>query len=675
MDVVDRLLGWKRGEEAGPVKLHLVLTERCNLRCLSCFMGQIPQSASEFEVADERLASIAREAIDLGVREFYLVGGEVFIRKNLTLELMELIKDAGLFGDLTTNGTLLSERTVERIVAMGWDRLQVSIDGPDAETNDELRPPAGTFDRIVTGLGRLRDAKARHGVEIPRVTITTVLSNRNALDLPRFVALAGELDAAEITFQSLKAMSDLVPDLELTDEDKQKLQPAVEEAQRLAGRLGLLNNVGDFRQVPVVEHLGALDQTMAEDIHDVQDPFFGAHCFTPWTQMVVHVNGRVSPCWEWDAPDLGNVADSTLAEIWRGPVFERWRKRFAAKDVPGFCSQCCLGFVDHTRFLRMKGLSIDGQYEEALTIADKILQHDPHHRDAVDTRARALYALGRFNEGAAMIAEVVDSAPEGSGLLPSYLLHLLVDTEQPQLALDAASQLIEGARDSSEALRIFAALVRGEEIDATPLREGTIKIGEQRGSVTALAKSYVSALYATGREDEARRVIRDVLDGVGGRDLAALSELLFEAHARKEWQWVVEVATLILLREPAQIYLRWIRGAAKVKLGALTAALADLNACLEAPGPSRSHFNDAVHDSLAEVHLLLGDLGECLRHAEEALTIDPSKLQCMEYKIQALFGLGREEEGEAWIRRCLDSAPSHHLLGQGYLLLRLSERG
>ncbi len=675
MEVVNRLLGWKRGERAGPIKLHLVMTERCNLRCLSCFMGQIPQSASKYEVSDDRLRSLAHEAMDMGVQEFYMVGGEVFIRKAVTLDLMELIKREGLFGDLTTNGTLLAERTVDRIVGMGWDRLQVSIDGPDAETNDALRPPAGTFDRIVKGLTRLRDAKVRLGVETPRLTITTVLSNRNALKLPQFVALAGELDAAEITFQSLKAMSDKVPDLELSEDDKLKLQPAVEEAQRLAGRLGLYNNVGDFRQAPVVEHLGALDQTMVEDIHDVQDPFFGAHCFTPWTQMVVHVNGRVSPCWEWDAPDLGNVSDMTLAEIWEGPVFERWREQFAARKVPGFCSQCCLGFVDYTRYLRMKGLSLNGQYDEALTIADKILVHDPHHRDAVDTRARALYALGRYEEGAAMIEQVVEDAPSGSGLLPSYLLHLLVDTERPDLALEAAGRLLDGAKNNSPALRIFASLTLGEEVDATPLREGEIKLGEQRPTATALAKAYVSALYDIGRPEDARRVIRGVIGGLAGRDLTALCELIFVAHMRKEWAFVIELATEVLRREPDQAYALWIRGAAKGKQGDLQGALADLDACVAAPGHLRSHFNDAVHDSLAEVHLATGNIEECLRHAEEALAMDPDKLQCLEFKVHALFELGRDDEAESWIRTILDTAPEHHLVGQGYLLLRLSERG
>ncbi|HEY6114380.1 MAG TPA: SPASM domain-containing protein, partial [Candidatus Dormibacteraeota bacterium] len=51
-------------------------------------------------------------------------------------------------------------------------------------------------------------------------------------------------------------------------------------------------------------------------------------CFFGWYSMVVTGNGDVRPCCyllQPDYPPLGNVAESSVAEVWNGPEFERLR--------------------------------------------------------------------------------------------------------------------------------------------------------------------------------------------------------------------------------------------------------------------------------------------------------------------------------------------------------------
>ncbi len=677
MDIVTRLLHWKRGESIGPMRLHLVMTERCNLRCLSCFMGQIKaKDAKKHEVPDQVMLELVRDAVRLGVEEVYLVGGEVFVRRQLALELMEIIKEAGLFGDLTTNGTRLDSKTVQRIVAMGWDRLQISLDGPNAEVNDTLRPPDGTFDKITAGLRRLRWHKKRLGTDKPRVSVSTVLSNRNWDHLTELVDVAADHGAAEITFQSLKDMSEVCDDLQLGDDERAELDRQVLSAQRRAGERGVLTNIGNFRQQSLVDNIGALDVVMQEDVQEVENRFLGSHCFVPWTQMVVHVNGQVSPCWEWNGKDLGNVKESSLEEIWLGEVFTRWRENFIERKVPGFCAQCCLGFVDHIRWVRMTALLAEGEDGEALRIAEAILADNPHHRDALDTKARALFALGRLDDGEAWLRLVIGE--DRSGLLSSFLLHLLTDVKRFDAALELADQMARRAAAEEEPSGgTVAALMRAALGEQSPVavRPGTPALPDElRDAVLPLLQARVRGLFGTGRVEDARGALTAVLATAHNSDLEPLIELLVEADLREEWPLVEELTTALLPRLSSPLRCRRLRGTARSQLGDVAGAIEDLHACLEGPDDDE-HRRDRVHGALAELHFLHGDAEQAAHHAELSLAIQPGANHVLEIQCRALFALGRVEEVERSVRACVETASPLWFLEQAYLLNLLCDTG
>jgi radical SAM protein with 4Fe4S-binding SPASM domain len=436
---IERLLAWRRGEKPGPLRLHLPVTERCNLGCLSCYMGQRGGGPVEPEMSDELLLDVVDSATRLGVEEFYLVGGEPFVRRSVTLRMMERIKAAGARGELTTNGTRLRDEDVEQITAMGWDMLQVSVDGADAATNDRLRPPAGTFDAAMGTLDRFRAAKARQGSSRPRICVATVVSRHNVHQLPAILDLAADRGAEEVTFQALKDMSTRFDELELDTALRDELDRVARSAQERARARGVATNAGDLRQPELLEDMVALDRVIGDELDDVTDPLFRAHCFTPFTTLVVHFDGRVSPCWEWRGPDLGNVRDTSLADIWYGPVFQAWRDGFTESRMPGHCSRCCLGFVDHVRWLRLEGLLAAGEYAAALELADRLLDWQPDHRHGVVARAKALLGLGRGADAERWVAHVLDEVLPGKSLERAYLVDVLCDGGR----VDAARRLGE----------------------------------------------------------------------------------------------------------------------------------------------------------------------------------------------------------------------------------------
>ena len=124
----ERLIQFYKGEKPGPISIHIDLTNRCNQRCLFCWQRsheRIGLLDLENELSDEQLLDFVREAAEMGVMDWLISGGgEPTVRTDLCRQVMERIKEYGMFGDIITNGTLLDEDWARRLVEIGWDRFR-----------------------------------------------------------------------------------------------------------------------------------------------------------------------------------------------------------------------------------------------------------------------------------------------------------------------------------------------------------------------------------------------------------------------------------------------------------------------------------------------------------------------------------------------------------------------
>ncbi|PYN07445.1 MAG: radical SAM protein [Candidatus Rokuibacteriota bacterium] len=172
--------------------LWLVLTGTlCNLRCTHCLNTSGPD-APWLPPLDGAVARRAiAEAAALGVREIYFTGGEPFLHR----EILPLLETSLAIAATTvlTNGTVLTDATADALAALARAsryslEIRVSLDAPDAETNDRVRG-AGTWRRAVRAI-RALDARGL----LPIVTATEIDGAPDAYD--RFRALLSGLGIA-----------------------------------------------------------------------------------------------------------------------------------------------------------------------------------------------------------------------------------------------------------------------------------------------------------------------------------------------------------------------------------------------------------------------------------------------------------------------------------------------
>jgi len=133
----------------------------CNLACTHCFISCSPGNRSFEFLAYEQVIAALEQSKPLGVKDYYFTGGEPFMHPRL-LDMLEATLQVGP-ATVLTNGTLLTDRVVASLATLR-DRsiysleLRVSIDAPDAATNDRIRG-AGSFDRAMDGVQRLARAR------------------------------------------------------------------------------------------------------------------------------------------------------------------------------------------------------------------------------------------------------------------------------------------------------------------------------------------------------------------------------------------------------------------------------------------------------------------------------------------------------------------------------------
>jgi heme d1 biosynthesis radical SAM protein NirJ len=170
-------IGSKRNPP-GPVVIWNLI-RRCNLTCKHCYSISADRDFPG-ELSTAEVFTVMHDLKAFGVPVLILSGGEPLLRGDI-FDVSRRAKEMGFYVGLSTNGTLIDEHNIARIVAVGYDYLGISIDGL-RETHDRFRRLAGAFDASMKGI-RLCHS---HGI---KVGMRFTMTQDNAHELPQLLAL------------------------------------------------------------------------------------------------------------------------------------------------------------------------------------------------------------------------------------------------------------------------------------------------------------------------------------------------------------------------------------------------------------------------------------------------------------------------------------------------------
>lgn len=172
-----------------PKKLVLEPTYRCNQRCLMCNNWKL---SSNNELKLNEIENLFKQAKKVNIKQIILGGGEPLIRNDI-FEIIKMANDYGFVTSMVTNGTLLDQRIIKKLL-IDYDlfRIGVSLDGIN-ETHDKLRGMKGAYDKTLRSLVNLSKIKQKYNNKTI-IYINTVITNENFREIPKIINIARRLN-------------------------------------------------------------------------------------------------------------------------------------------------------------------------------------------------------------------------------------------------------------------------------------------------------------------------------------------------------------------------------------------------------------------------------------------------------------------------------------------------
>ncbi len=281
----------------------LYLTERCNSRCATCDYWRHGRADLNFAAVARLLPSLAR----LGTELALISGGEPLLNPEWA-EIAQLLRDHGIKLWLLTSGLSLAKHA--RRAAALFDTITVSLDGTNRATYAAIRG-LDAFENVCQGIRAAAAAGAS-------VTTRVTLQRANYRELPRFVELARQTGACQISFLAVDVANPHA--FARTQPGSAELALRAEDLPELAGLLAAVERerAADFDSGFIAENPRKLRRILRyfAAICGLEQ-FPGVRCNAPEFSAVITAQARVQPCFFIPGPsglDAAGDLDGALNE-------------------------------------------------------------------------------------------------------------------------------------------------------------------------------------------------------------------------------------------------------------------------------------------------------------------------------------------------------------------------
>ena len=152
--------------------LELQITDRCNLQCRHCYIGE----GSRQDLSMEQIQRVLEEFEEIQGLRLLLSGGEPLLHPHFW-EINDILRNHAFRSVLLSNGTLITKEVAKKLHV---HEVQISLDGMK-EGHESLRGK-GTFEKTMTAIDHLQEASIR-------VSAATMIHRKNLSEFDQLVSL------------------------------------------------------------------------------------------------------------------------------------------------------------------------------------------------------------------------------------------------------------------------------------------------------------------------------------------------------------------------------------------------------------------------------------------------------------------------------------------------------
>jgi short-subunit dehydrogenase/MoaA/NifB/PqqE/SkfB family radical SAM enzyme len=211
----------------------------CNLKCVMCPWREIAKKVENRGIMTPEVWQAIRPYLDRVQSVDFTGGGEPLLQPHLA-EWIADATGAGCETGFLSNGLLLTEDRLKKILDAGINWMCISMDGADADMYNKIRI-GSNFDRVCENVANI--ARLRTG-SIPKTMINFVLMDLNSHQMEDMVQLAARLGVDQLNFKQCDVIRGpegkgfgLFASVE--SREIRRLQKSLEKARRLAKKLNV----------------------------------------------------------------------------------------------------------------------------------------------------------------------------------------------------------------------------------------------------------------------------------------------------------------------------------------------------------------------------------------------------------------------------------------------------
>ncbi|MFA5360553.1 MAG: radical SAM protein [Candidatus Paceibacterota bacterium] len=282
-----------------PSQIVVDVTQYCNLACIHCPHREFVKSKAfsgaqlDVELHKKLIDEVATDGLGICQYLRYSPSGEALLHPKIEKMLEYAAKHSKTKINLTTNGMLLTESKAKKLLDIGVDVFDISI---DAFTNE-------TYSKI-------------------RINGNLNVTRKNVLNLINLIKKHNYKSKVVVSFIEQPLNKEETSDFEKFWKDKGAHYVVIRK----------LHSAGGAKK----------------EIKKRMDKFFQSTprkpCVYPWERLVLTPIGTIGFCpvdWEHKS-EIADFKNHTIKEIWQGEYMQKLREAHLKNDFTGFdfCKQC-----------------------------------------------------------------------------------------------------------------------------------------------------------------------------------------------------------------------------------------------------------------------------------------------------------------------------------------------
>jgi MoaA/NifB/PqqE/SkfB family radical SAM enzyme len=303
-----------------PVRLYVEPTQRCNLKCITCYSGPV---SSNFDMSMSLFKRIEGQLFKYAAEVDFFNKGESLIAENFT-KMITVCAQYTFLPKIFTNAFYLPDEVAKALVDLGFF-VNISFDATEPKLFEFIRR-GSDFDVIVENINKLRELSLKSANRRFHLRFSSTMGLHNIHEAPKIVKFAHEHGVRDVMFGFYDGpwdvtnmlMADVRRSLDYFSEaaalaDKYKVRFSV------CKRIGSVsiernNNWTDF-SLPIDDY--------APFYLEGLNPWAG-DCGYPWLQSAVRANGDIVACCQ-KRHRMGDMCSSDFVDTWNSDTYQKLR--------------------------------------------------------------------------------------------------------------------------------------------------------------------------------------------------------------------------------------------------------------------------------------------------------------------------------------------------------------